>query len=173
MSAIHNLELTPPKWQTAIIFALTFWLSGSLLLDLVIMPEMYAAGMMNEAGFASAGYSIFWIFNRLELLCAAFVLTGAFVLHRANQSTEQKSNSGMRRAIAFAVVLFAITLAYTYGLAPTMSTLGLQLNLFEPAATVPAGMTSLHVGYWTLELVKLVLSGALVGYFYHNRPQYS
>jgi hypothetical protein len=55
-------------------FALGFWLSSSLLLDLVIMPGLSAAGMMSQAvpqllAIQSSGF-----FNRIELLCAAVVL---------------------------------------------------------------------------------------------------
>jgi len=36
--------------------------------------------MMTQAGFATAGYLIFWNFNRIELLSAALVLTGVLVI---------------------------------------------------------------------------------------------
>jgi hypothetical protein len=60
--------------------ALGFWLSGSLLLDFVIMPGLSAVGMMSQANAATVGYSLFWIFNRIELLCAALVLTSLLAL---------------------------------------------------------------------------------------------
>jgi len=57
---------------------LGFWLSGSLILDWVILVCVF--GMMTQAGFATAGYLIFWNFNRIELLSAALVLTGVLVM---------------------------------------------------------------------------------------------
>ncbi|PHJ97770.1 membrane protein, partial [Nostoc linckia z7] len=82
MTAISNVAFKRPIWQTAIILTLGFWLSASLVLDWVIMPSLYLSGMMNQGGFTTAGYAIFWNFNRMELLSAAVVLTGALVLSK-------------------------------------------------------------------------------------------
>lgn len=165
MTAVSIAKFKRPKWQAIAIFTLAFWLSSSLILDLVIMPGMYAAGMMTQSGFASAGYSIFWVFNRIELLCAALVLTGVLVLYNIQTEPSHKR----RLTVILSGVLLAIAMAYTYALAPTMSTLGLQLNLFESATAIPAAMNQMHWGYWTLELTKLAAAGTLLTSLYRNQ----
>ncbi|MFB2981404.1 hypothetical protein [Microseira sp. BLCC-F43] len=162
MSAASSVQLKRPAWQTIIIFTLAFWLSSSLVLDLVIMPGLYASGMMAESGFATAGYLIFWIFNRIELLSAALVLTGTLALAHT-QSKSEKSHS---QAIILSIILMLVALVYTYALTPQMSALGLNLNLFEPAVEVPGTMNVLHSGYWVLEILKLVAGGAVIRWCY-------
>ena len=163
MAAISGVELKRPVWQTTGIFTLAFWLSSSLILDLVIMPSLYATGMMTQAGFATAGYSIFWIFNRIELVCAALVLTSIL----AAQSTQQPSIKE-NRSIILSVILLGIALIYTYFLTPEMSALGLQLNLFDSTTVIPANMNQMHVGYWLLEALKLIGCSTLLGLCYRN-----
>jgi len=63
---------------------------------------------MTQAGFATAGYLIFWNFNRIELLSAALVLTGVLVI-----SNNLRSANWRRSAIALSVLL-AISLVDTY-----------------------------------------------------------
>jgi hypothetical protein len=164
MAAISGFELKRPAWQTTVIFTLAFWLSSSLILDLVIMPGLYATGMMTQSGFATAGYSIFWIFNRIELLCAALVLTGLLAV----RGTQNNSSPEVRREILLSAFLLAIALIYTYILTPEMSALGLQLNLFSPAGT-PAAMTTMHEGYWVLEALKLIVGGTLLSWCYRHQ----
>src|SRR3712207_5097757 len=122
-------------WHKGLALVLAFWISSSLLLDFVIMPILFAAGMMTQPDFASAGYGIFWVFNRLELLCAALVMTGVLI--------QQQSEKNSSIAIILAGILLATTIVCTYFLTPQMSSLGLNLNLFEPAIA-PAGMNQLH-----------------------------
>ncbi|MBD1836578.1 hypothetical protein H6F61_28830 [Cyanobacteria bacterium FACHB-472] len=159
MTAFSGANLKRSAWQTTVMFTLAFWLSGSLILDWVIMPSMFATGMMTEPGFATAAYSIFWIFNRIELLCAALVLTGILVLNR----THIASYLAGRKVIFLSLLLLAIAIIDTYFLTPHMSALGIQLNLFDAVAETPAGMNQLHAGYWVLEAVKLIASGTLLG----------
>jgi len=83
--------------------------------------------MMTQAGFATAGYLIFWNFNRIELLSAALVLTGVLVISNNLRS----ANNWRRSAIALSVLLLAISLVDTYFLTPQMCAAGLQLNLFR------------------------------------------
>ncbi len=170
-------EFSRPKWQTIVVASLFFWLSSSLILDLVIMPSLYATGMMTQTGFATAGYSIFWIFNRIEVLCAAFTLTGVLLLHQTQASLgtqgTQGAQPGMRRAIALSTALLAIALIYTYALTPTMSALGLHLNLFESAAVVPVAMDQMHQSYWILEVAKLVAGGTLLSLLYRSQDSAS
>ena len=146
------------KWQTILILVLAFWLSGNVLLDGLVMPSLYAGGMMTEPGFASTGYSLFWIFNRLELVCAAMVLTGVLVLRYVRHPLNRPGHF----SVVLAVLLLAIALIDTYGLTPSMSALGLTLNWFAAGAEVPVGMNQLHFSYWFLDLVKICASGMLL-----------
>ncbi|MFB2935687.1 hypothetical protein ACE1B6_10575 [Aerosakkonemataceae cyanobacterium BLCC-F154] len=165
MPLISSVPLKRPGWQTVIIFTLTFWLSTSLVLDLVIMPGLYASGMMSQSGFATAGYLIFWVFNRVELLCAALVLTGVLVFKRTHNALVNQS----RNAIALAMVLLTIALMFTYVLTPQMSALGLNLEVFDPVTSVPGKMTLLHETYWILEVIKLIAGGAMLSLFYREK----
>jgi len=148
-----SVEFKRPVWQNVVIITLGFWLSASLLLDWVIMPSLYVSGMMTLSSFATAGYTIFWNFNRVELLCAGLVLTGVLASSK-NQFNWQRST------VILATVMLAIALVDTYLLTPQMSAIGLQLNLFE-AAEVPANMNLMHGVYWFIEAVKLAVGGIL------------
>ncbi|MBW4450848.1 MAG: DUF4149 domain-containing protein [Spirirestis rafaelensis WJT71-NPBG6] len=154
MNAISNVEFKRPIWQTAVILTLGFWLSASIILDWVIMPSLYLSGMMTQAGFATAGYTMFWNFNRIELLSAGLILTGVLAM--------SKTHSWRADTVVLAVLLLAVSLIDTYFLTPQMSAIGVQLNLFEAATTIPAGMNLLHGGYWVLEAVKLLAAGTLL-----------
>lgn len=135
---------------------LAFWLGSSLVLDLVIMPGMYATGMMASPGFASAGYSMFWMFNRVEVLCAAMVLTAVLAL----QHVLHPGRSG-QWAIALAGGMMAIALVATYWLTPEMAALGIHLNDIDAVETIPTGMTAMHSTYFGLEVLKGVLGSVL------------
>ena len=160
-----NAVMQRPRWQIVVIFMLAFWLSSSLILDLVIMPSLYSAGMMGQPGFAAAGYAIFWLFNRIELLCAASVLTGVLALRQMQPIYNRKGYAGM----LLAAVLVAIAFLYTYALTPQMSALGLELDLFNTAIEIPVGMNQLHGSYWALELLKFVSGGLLLNLCYRDR----
>ena len=80
MNAASSFQLKRPIWQTVVMLTLGFWVGGSLVLDWVILPSLYVSGMMTQTGFTTAGYLIFWNYNRIELLAAALVLTGVLVL---------------------------------------------------------------------------------------------
>lgn len=165
MSAFSSVQVKQPAWQTIILFTLAFWLSSSLILDLVIMPGLYASGMMTQTGFATAGYMIFWIFNRIELVCAALVLTGTLALNR----TQTQAENRRRPAILLSIILLTVALVCTYTLTPQMSALGLNLNLFEPVAEVPGTMNLLHQSYWMLEVVKLGAGATMLGWCYRQK----
>lgn len=160
MNAISNVEFKRPIWQTAVTLTLGFWLSASIVLDWVIMPSLYLSGMMTQAGFATAGYAIFWNFNRIELLSAGIILTGVLAM--------TKTHSWRRGTVVLAVLLLAVSLVNTYFLTPQMSAIGVQLNLFETATTIPAQMNMLHGGYWVLEAVKLLAGGTLLSRCYRE-----
>jgi hypothetical protein len=165
MTAFSSIVSDRPRWQSMIIFALGFWLSSSLILDLVIMPEMYVAGMMASPSFASAGYSIFWVFNRIELLCAAMVVSGALALYKVKVF----SRPGLIWAVGLPLLLLTVALLYTYGMTPAMSALGIQLDWFNSTAEIPTEMDQLHQSYWMLELLKLISVGTLLNFYYRTQ----
>jgi hypothetical protein len=164
MNAVFATKSKQPSWQTIAMFALGFWLSGSLIVDFVLMPGLYGAGMMSQASFATAGYSIFWIFNRIELLCAALV----FVSLLALRGTSNIYHQVRRWAILLSALLLTIAIIYTYFMTPQMSALAIQLNFFEPSTEIPAGMISMQGGYWLLEVVKLVAGATVLGWCYRD-----
>jgi Domain of unknown function (DUF4149) len=167
MTAIttSRVESIRPRWQAIVMVALIFWLSGSVILDLLVMPSLYVSGMMVSPDFAAAGNLMFWGFNRVELICSGVVATGLMVLSDLVGDFGKRS----RTAILLSLVLLAIALIDTYALTPHMSALGMQLNLFDSAAEVPAGMNSLHQGYFVLEALKLAVGGTLLGWCYQNQ----
>lgn len=155
MNAISNIEYKRPTWNNILTMTLGFWLSASLLLDCVIMPSLYLSGMMSQDNFTSAGYTIFWSFNRLELLCASLILTSIMVV----SNNLLKSN---RIIAVLGILLLSIAFVDTYFLTPQMSAIGIHLNLFEGATQVPATMNLLHGSYWVLEVIKLVAAGTIL-----------
>ncbi|MEL6604446.1 MAG: hypothetical protein AAFP20_14610 [Cyanobacteria bacterium J06614_10] len=156
------------NWTASVLLIVTFWLSSSVLLDFLFMPMMYESGMMNDPSFASSGYSLFWLFNRVELLCAATVLTGLLVL-RQRRSPFEVTVSGARSrwALLLGGLLFAIALTYTYLLTPHMSALGLNLSgsIYEP---MPRSMPLMHLAYWALEALKLAGAGFMMRLCYRD-----
>lgn len=149
------------NWDSLVLLAAAFWLSISLFLDFLLMPMMYGTGMMAEPGFASAGYGLFWMFNRVELLCAACILTGLLALRqRQSEFSVLVSGSRSRWALMIGSGLLAIALIYTYLLTPQMSALGLPLS--GDAEPVPAAMNLMHSAYWALEMLKLAAAAGLL-----------
>jgi Domain of unknown function (DUF4149) len=142
------------QWYGVALFTAGFWLSSLLLLDLLIMPCLYGTGMMAAPDFASAGYSIFWNFNRIELLCAGLILVGIWSSHR-------QAGLSHRRMGWVAIALLAIALLDTYLLAPQMSALGMHLNWFALSDEVPQTMNQMHGLYWVSDILKLVGLGAI------------
>ncbi|AFY36683.1 hypothetical protein Lepto7376_0239 [[Leptolyngbya] sp. PCC 7376] len=140
-------------WNLVVMVVLGFWLSASFLLDAVIVPVLFSTGMMADTGFISAGYVLFGVFNRLELVCAAIILTAFFIFRTQN-------NFGDRRglnALVIASVLLNIALAYTYVLTPQISGWGLEMETITVPPTMPQPMIWLHACYWVLELTKFAL----------------
>ena len=152
------------SWSTAIMVALGFWLSGSFIFDVLVVPGMLTTGMMSESGFASAGYVIFGTFNHVELLCAATVLAGCLV-YRFGDSFNQKVSY---KSVVRAALLLAIALVYTYVFTPQMSSAGMSLDAFTTAQGTSTTMTVMHLGYWSLEVVKLVCATALLKTFFRD-----
>lgn len=164
MNAASSFQLKQTNWQSLVVLALGFWLSSSLVLDGVIMPSLYISGMMTQPGFTTAGYLLFWNFNRIELLSAAFVLTGVLVLGK----TRVAGTHWSRNATVLSLLLLAISLIDTYFLTPQMCATGIQLNLFESLTEVPTLMNQLHVGYWVLEVIKFVAGGTLLSWCFRQ-----
>ncbi len=157
MHTISSVEFKRPVWQSVALMTLGFWLSASLILDWVIMPSLYISGMMTQASFASAGYVIFWNFNRVELLSAGLVL--ASVLALTNTKSEWRSN-----AIILSVLLLCVSILDTYFLTPQMSAIGLNLHMFEVNNEIPSSMNLFHAFYWILETIKLAAGGVLLNW---------
>ncbi|MDY6785258.1 MAG: DUF4149 domain-containing protein [Cyanobacteriota bacterium] len=165
MNAISGKQSDRINWQVIVLFALGFWLSGSLLLDFVIVPGLFAAGMMSQVSFASAGYLIFGLFNRIELVCAALVLTGFLVLNRRQLLPSRQQ----RWSFVLSALLLTIAIIYTYVFTPQMSSLGLQLNWFESSnAAMSPVMAQMHGFYWVLEGLKFVAGATLLRWCYRD-----
>lgn len=162
MNVTSDRDINSVSWFAVLTLVLGFWLSGSLLLDLVILPSLSAAGMMADAGFVSAGYLVFGIFNHIELLCAGLVLTGFLVL-RAHQILPRRQEGW---SITLSVILLLIAIISTYVLTPQMSGLGLQLNLFESRVVMSETMWKMQQGYWGLEIIKAAASATLLFWCY-------
>lgn len=162
MSAIVHSEGLRPRWRTLVLTVLAFWLGASLLLDLVIMPILSITGMLTESGFAAVGYSMFWVFNHLELFMASLVLTGILVLRT------DSADFSHRWAAPAALALLAIVCGYTYGLTPEMSALGLQLNWFDTTPAFSGTMVQMQGIYWFLELSKLAIGGILLRWCFQS-----
>ncbi|TAE58726.1 MAG: hypothetical protein EAZ76_05785 [Nostocales cyanobacterium] len=154
MNTISNLQIKRSTWQTAVILTLGFWLSSSMLLDWVIMPSLYFSGMMNESGFAAAGYTIFWNFNRLELLLAAIAFTSVMAMSKTRSNWRLDN-------IFLSCLLLTVALLDTYLLAPQMCALGSNLTLFT-ANAIDKTMSLLHSSYFILETLKLLAAGVLL-----------
>lgn len=151
------------QWLPWVAAIAGFWLSGTLLLDFLVMPVMYTSGMMTTPDFPAAGYSLFETFNHLEMLCAALILTGLLVLRRpARPFGVVISGSQCRWAVALGTVLMIISLIYTYGLTPEMGALGLSLDAFAPTAELPTTMIWMQGLYWLLEGIKLASLGGIL-----------
>ena len=155
MNAISKLQLNKSTWQTTALLTLGFWLSASLFLDWVIMPTLYYTGMMKEEGFATAGYTIFWNFNHLELLFAAIVMTAILAIGKARHHWRLDS-------IFLACLLVTVALLDTYLLTPQMCALGSEFTLLSAGGTVPKTMHLLHSSYFMLEMLKVLAAGVLL-----------
>lgn len=164
MTAASSIQSKQPIWRNLVILTLGFWLSCSLILDWVIMPSLYVSGMMSQAGFTTAGYMIFWNFNRIELLSAAVVLTSVLALGQTQIITKKWLG-----AIVLSLLLLVTSWTATYFLTPQMCATGIQLNLFESVTEVPTTMNQLHFVYWAQEVVKLVAGGTLLGWCWRQQ----
>ena len=152
------------NWSAIIMFALGFWLSSSLVFDCLVIPGLLSSGMMNQDGFATAGYTIFGTFNHIELICAALVLAGSLVWNYSSTLGQVKID----RSVLFAGILLAIAIIYTYILTPQMSAWGMTLNSSESLEPITMPMKTMHILYWSLEAAKLILATSLLSKFYRS-----
>lgn len=152
--------LKSTNWSAVLVFILGFWLSGSLIIDLVVIPCLARAGMMSQAEFASAGYLIFGAFNRVELLCAALVVTGVLMLRQGHWFSRLQEGA----ALILSVVLLSVTLVSTYVLTPQMSGMGMQLDLFAANEPMSLTMMEMHGAYWALETFKAIAGLTLLAW---------
>jgi hypothetical protein len=164
MNGLIERVSRPINWSTVVMFTLGFWLSGSLIFDFVTIPSLLASGMMEESGFASAAYLMFGIFNRIELVCAALVLTSCFIFFKQHNLEGKKAII----SLILASILLAIALGYTYIFTPQMTSLGLQLSFLETTAQLSTKMMNLHQFYWLLEGVKMISGTVLLRWCYRN-----
>ncbi|MEM1240138.1 MAG: DUF4149 domain-containing protein [Cyanobacteria bacterium P01_H01_bin.26] len=154
-------------WDSGVLFLAIFWLGGSLILDLVVMPMLYMSGMMTAPGFASAGYSLFELFNHVEMLLSGLILTGVLAMRQQPaEGAIEVSGSRSRWALMLAIGLVAIALIYAYVLTPYMGALGIALDLPGIIHIVPTTMGWMHGAYWLLESTKVLLLGCLLSLCY-------
>ncbi len=149
-------------WSLVTMVTIGLWLSSSLVVDLIVVPSLSAAGMMAEPGFINAGHLLFSIFNHIEMLFAGIVVSGCLVLRQQGYF----SPIAERWAGLLALALLAIAMGYTYGLTPAITDLGFDMAAFNGAAEMPAAMMPLHWLYWGLEGVKFVLGVTLITWCY-------
>jgi len=162
MNRTAKLSIAVIDWPLLVMGTLGLWLSGSLLVDLLVLPSLSAAGMMSQPGFISAGHLLFSIFNHLEMLFAGIILSGCFYL----QHQGFFSGNSQRLIGVFAVLLLAIAVIYTYGLTPAITDLSFDMASFNSTGEMPPTMMPLHWAYWGLELVKLSLGVTLLRWCY-------
>ncbi|MEM1367753.1 MAG: hypothetical protein AAGG02_06995 [Cyanobacteria bacterium P01_H01_bin.15] len=150
---------------SVILITLGFWLSASLVIDVMVLPALATAGMTTSPEFASAGMLIFGIFNRVEMLCAAIILAVSLSLHRL-PSPEHTLGTGL---LLSAGALFVLPLIYGLGLIPEMVSLSSNLSWFESARPMTSQMFNAHICYWLLEVAKFGLGFGLLGWSLRQR----
>ncbi|MEM8640280.1 MAG: hypothetical protein AAGG51_15895 [Cyanobacteria bacterium P01_G01_bin.54] len=135
----------------AIAATLGFWLSASLILDGVVMPCLYGNGMIVQSGFAAAGYTLFEVFNHIELVLAASIL----VILTGLRQTAVGDRAPTQTMLGLAAGLLAIALLYAYWLTPQLSGWGLILEgTLGNRPAMPEPMLLEQVLYWGLETLK-------------------
>jgi hypothetical protein len=141
----------------AIGLVLALWWGGTALLDFVVMPTLYVAGMMDSTSFASAGSLLFLTVNQLEMLLGAIVFA-AVLAHRHEPEVEAHQSLG---GLGLPLVMLAIVMVDRYVLTPQMAGMGVQLEWLA-GTTMTSGMMAMHLGYWALEATKLLAAGVLL-----------
>ncbi len=157
-------------WDSGVLFVAIFWLGGSLMLDLVVMPMLYMGGMMTPSSFASAGYSLFEVFNHVEMLLAGVILTGVLAMRQAHADCSvEVSGSRSRWSLLLAGSLVAISLLYAYVLTPAMGSISIVLDMPPSASTaIPEAMGWMHGIYWSIEISKIMILSFLLRLCYSD-----
>ena len=164
MNTIFSTTRKEINWSAIILFSLGFWLSGSFVLDFILIPCLSAGGMMTGTDFPSVAFLIFGVFNHIEIVCACLILTGILVFSSKDYfSTERKTPN-----ILLAIVLLMIALAYTYVFVPHLTAWGLLFNPYGGQTVMPSAMIYWQVGYWLLEIVKFTIAGILLNWHYRS-----
>ena len=149
-------------WLPWLLAIAGFWLSSNVVIDFLVMPVMQVSGMTTQAEFASAGYTLIWSIKRLELLCAAILLTGVLALRRhPGEFDICHSGSRCRWALVLGLGLLSLTLVDTYLLTPEMGGMALSLDVLNNEGAIAPAMNWLHATYWSLEVLKLASLGAI------------
>lgn len=164
MTTLVSRPYRRAKLQSICIIALGLWISASLVFDFLIIPSLFASGMMESSDFASFSYIVFGNFNHLELLVAGIILGSSLAINYRHNLSKIKIDS----SIVISVVLMAIALAYTYFFTPQLSSLGMNLDPFVTQELNVNPMIGTHLAYWMLELSKLVLGFFLLNNLYGN-----
>jgi Domain of unknown function (DUF4149) len=140
------------------------WMGAIVLLDLVVMPGLYFTGMMQQADFAGAGYSIFGAFSHLEMLVSAVVLTLVLWRIKVTHDAGPQSSESSGRLWLLASMLLMVCCLVSSVLVPQMSALSMPLDggfdrvLRDPDET----MNWFHGLYWMLDCLKIFAAGLLV-----------
>lgn len=50
MNTLTKQPVESLNWPMIVVLTLSFWLSASLVIDLVVIPGLFASGMMQESG---------------------------------------------------------------------------------------------------------------------------
>lgn len=164
MTTLISRPYRRAKLQSICMIALGLWLSASLVFDFLIIPSLFASGMMESSDFASFSYIVFGNFNHLELLGAGIILGSSLAINYRHNLSRIKIDS----SIVISVVLMAIALSYTYFLTPQLSSLGMNLDPFAIQEVNINAMLGTHIAYWLMELSKLVLGFFLLNNLYGN-----
>jgi hypothetical protein len=164
MSTIFSTTRKEINWSAIILFSLGFWLSGSLVLDFILIPSLSFSGMMSGSDFASAGFLIFGIFNHIEIICASLILTGILIFYSQGYLSEERKFIN----VVFASLLLLIALAYTYIFTPNLTAWGLLVNQYIGEAGMPSTMMFWQGGYWLLEIIKFAIAVTLLRWHYRS-----
>ena len=164
MNTIFSPTHNKINWFAIILFSLGFWLSGSCVLDFILIPSLSVGGMMGGADFPSIGFLIFGIFNHIEIVCAALILTATLIFYFQGYFTPERQYIH----VIFASLLLLIALAYTYIFTPNLTAWGLLFNQYSAEATMPSAMMFWHGGYWFLEISKFAIAGTLLRWHYRS-----
>lgn len=159
-----KIQRIPLNLSAIVMTILGFWLSASVLLDFVVMPVLSTTGMMADSGFIGTGYLLFGVFNHVEVVCAAAILTVFFGFKLEHFFGDRQALN----ALVIASLLLNITLIYTYLITPQLAGFGLEMTSLDGPATMPQPMLIWQGLYWVLEATKFTLGITLLRWCYQR-----